>query len=158
MRRVLAAVAVVLAACGGSAADPATGDGVHVEDAWARVTVPAQTVGAVYFEIESDAGDTLTSVSVPRSVARAVEMHESVADHTGDSTADSAGMAQMSMRRIDAVPLPSGQSVSFQPGGYHVMLVDLAQTLIDGESFEMTLEFEHAEPLTVDVAIAESQP
>ena len=158
MRRVLATAVVMLAACGGEAPDRATTNGVQVEAAWARVTGPAQTVGAVYFEIESVADDALTAVRVAPVVARAAEVHESVVDDAGDSTSAGDGMPKMTMRKVETLALPRGDPVSFRSGGYHLMLVDLAEPLLDGESFEITLEFEHAGPLTVEVPIAESQP
>jgi hypothetical protein len=43
--------------------------------------------------------------------------------------------------------------VSLEPGGYHIMLLDLAEPLEDGDTFELTLRFEQAGEmdLTVDV-------
>ncbi len=154
----VAGVLVLLAACGGS---DDTGDGraVDVDGAWARTSAPGQTLGAVYFEIEADDDDTLMAVSVPDSVAAGVEIHETVADATSATSSGMSGMEQVTMRRVDGgLELPAGETLSFQSGSHHLMLVDLTAPLLDGQSFDMTLEFERADPLTVAVEVAETEP
>jgi periplasmic copper chaperone A len=150
-RLVLASAFVLLAACGdddATDADVADGD-VTVSGAWARASAPGQNDGAVYFELEADEDDTLLTASVPASVAGDAEMHEEVADEQG----------RMTMRELaDGLDLAGSDTTVFEPGGLHVMLVDLARPLAAGESFEMTLDFASAGPLTVSVTIAESAP
>ena len=48
----------------------------------------------------------------------------------------------MKMSAIDALALPAGKTVELKPGGYHVMLMDLAQPLKEGETVPLTLTFE----------------
>jgi copper(I)-binding protein len=159
MKRLVAGgVLSVLAACGAGAgtADVAT---ISVDGAWARASAPGQTLGAVYFEIEAEDDDTLMSLSVPDSVAAGVEIHETVVDEASVTSSATSGMEQMTMRRLDGgLELPAGETVSIRPGGHHVMLVDLTGPLLEGQSFDMTLEFERADPLTVAVAVAETEP
>ena len=38
--------------------------------------------------------------------------------------------------------LPARQTVELKPGGYHIMLMDLKQPLVDGTSVPLTLDFE----------------
>ena len=59
----------------------------------------------------------------------------------------------MRMRSVQALPLEPGKPVKMQPGGYHIMLMDLKQPLEQGESFPITLTFEHAAPVTVQVPV-----
>ena len=51
------------------------------------------------------------------------------------------GMMKMSRRR-HACRCPAGKPVELKPGGYHVMLMDLAQPLKEGDSVPLTLTFE----------------
>ena len=66
--------------------------------------------------------------------------------------------AEMSMRHISAVVLPAGETVTFEPGGLHVMLVDLAGPLESGSSFDLTLTFATAAPETVTVDVRDEAP
>jgi copper(I)-binding protein len=141
------ASAVLLAACG-SGGD-STREAIAISDAWALATGVGQPNGAVYFTITSAADDTLQHVSVPDTIADHTELHEAVTRADG-----SVGMQQMT----SGVPLGAGTAVAFTPGGMHVMLVDLAQPLVVDDTFEVTLEFARADPITLPVVVVESAP
>ena len=64
----------------------------------------------------------------------------------------------MTMRQVSAVDLPAGEPVEFGPGGLHVMLVELAGPLESGSSFELTLSFADAAPMTVTVDVRDDAP
>jgi copper(I)-binding protein len=51
------------------------------------------------------------------------------------------------------VPIPPGQTVTFTPGGTHIMLMGLKKPLAAGQSFPLTLTFTHAAPVTVEVKV-----
>ena len=65
------------------------------------------------------------------------------------------GFAMMGMREIDALDVPAGETASLEPGGHHLMLLELADDLVPGDSFELTLEFADAGELTVTVEVRE---
>ena len=69
-----------------------------------------------------DQPDGLTGASTP--VAATAEVHE---------TTHNNGI--MKMRPVAVVPVPSHQTVTFSPGGYHIMLMGLKHKLVAGESF-----------------------
>ena len=50
----------------------------------------------------------------------------------------------MRMRAIDSLALPAGKTVELKPGGYHLMLLDLAQPLKEGDSVPVVLTFADA--------------
>jgi copper(I)-binding protein len=151
-RALLALLAGVwaLIGCGGDDDEPGAGNApVTVTDAWARSTSAAQTTGAVYFSVESDSDDTLVSASVPSSIAARAELHEQVANDDGS----------MVMRALtDGLALTAGQPAVFEPGGLHVMLVDLAAPLVIGATFDLTLGFDHADAVSVPVTVYETEP
>ena len=154
---VLAIAPFALAACGGD--DPIT-----IEGQWARTSPAMASMGAAYMSISASEGDQLVGVSVPASVAARAEIHEMVPadmDHSMDDSIDdetAMDMGAMVMQQIMALDLPAGQTVSLEPGGYHVMLIDLAEPLVEGESFEVTLDFAEAEDLTVAVVVRAEAP
>jgi periplasmic copper chaperone A len=65
------------------------------------------------------------------------------------------GFAMMGMRAIDGLDIPAGETVALEPGGYHLMLLDLATDLEPGQEFEVTLRFEGAGERTVTVTVRE---
>jgi periplasmic copper chaperone A len=120
---------------------PAHAAGVSVRNAWARATPPGARMGAVYLTLESAAGDRLIAVSVPRSVAATAQIHETVM--VADSSGDGA-RSGMTMRPVASLELPPGQAVTLEPGGYHIMLLDLKRALRSGGHVPVTLTLEKA--------------
>lgn len=111
------------------AAQPAWAAKVGVADAWARATMPGQKVSGAYMKLTADADARLVGASSP-AVPR-VEMHEMKMD--GDV---------MRMREVRAIDLPKGKTVSLEPGGYHIMLMNLAKPIAAGEAIPLTLTIE----------------
>ncbi|WP_324779695.1 copper chaperone PCu(A)C [Thiobacillus sedimenti] len=120
---------LTLAAIGLLAAQSAWAANLAVTDAWARATVPGQPVSGAYMQIRSDADARLvgvTSTAVPR-----VEVHEMSMD---------GGV--MRMREVKAIELPKGKTVSLEPGGYHIMLMNLKKPIAAGDVIPLTLVIE----------------
>jgi copper(I)-binding protein len=122
-----ALVAAVLLASAASL--PVWAANVSVTDAWARATMPGQKVSGAYMQIRSDADARLVGASSP-AVPR-VEVHEMKMD--GDV---------MRMREVKAIDLPKGKTVSLEPGGYHIMLMNLAKPIAAGEIIPLVLTVE----------------
>ena len=125
-----------------SAALAQTGQ-LEVKDAWARATPGKAENGAAYLTIVSPTADRLVAVSTP--AAKKAELH----------TMTMKGMV-MEMRPVQGVDIPAGQAVSLKPGGEHIMLLGLDQPLREGQSFQMTLNFEKAGPRPVTVMVEKS--
>jgi len=129
-------LAVVLAALPTlSAAD------VTVSDPWARASILASRPGAAYLTLESDIADRLTALETP--AAGHVMLHDTVTDINGVSR----------MNHIKALDLVPGTPVTFAPGGMHLMLMGLTGKLEEGRTFPLTLSFEHAGEITVEVPV-----
>jgi periplasmic copper chaperone A len=140
MRRNLSALSAVLAFLLFAPPALAQGAGVEVKNAWARATPAGAQTGAAYVTLQSSAGDRLTAASTP--AAQAAQLH----------TMSMQG-GVMKMRQVDGIDLPAGQSVTLKPGGYHIMLMGLAQPLKAGQSFPLTLTFAKAGSQTVNVTV-----
>lgn len=118
-----------------------TTSGVTAGSAWARASAGHANTGAAYLTLTGGSqDDTLTSISTP--VATTAEVHES-----------SSEGGVMRMRAVGPLPIPAGKTVTLAPGGYHVMLMGLKHPLAAGQSFPMTLNFSHAQPMTVTVDV-----
>lgn len=101
---------------------------VSVNHAWVRSTAPGQPVGAAYMQLVSDSDTVLVSASSP--VAKTVEMHEM--SMNGDV---------MKMRQLKQIELKAGQKVSLEPGGLHLMLIDVKHQIKPDEIVPIQLEF-----------------
>ena len=64
----------------------------------------------------------------------------------------------MRMRQVDAIDIPANKSVALEPGGLHIMLVGLKAPLKEGDRFPMTLTFEKAGEVKVDVVVEGVKP
>jgi len=107
---------------------PALAD-VTVKDSWVRGTTPAQKATGAFMEITSSEAVTLLSASSP--VAGVVEIHTMKMED-----------GVMKMRAIPKLDLPAGKGVKLQPGGNHVMLMDLKQQMKKGDVVPITLKIE----------------
>ena len=119
----------MLAAVAALASQSALAANISITDAWARATMPGQKVSAAYLQIRSDADARLIGASSP-AVPR-VEVHEMKMD--GDV---------MRMREVKAIELPKGKTVSLEPGGLHIMLMNLTKPIVAGEVIPLTLVVE----------------
>jgi copper(I)-binding protein len=122
----LLALAALLVSCPGTWAQAAT---VNVKEAWVRGTVAQQKASGLFALLTAARAAKLVAASSP--VAGVVEIHEMRMDGT-----------TMRMRAIAALDLPAGKTVALEPGGYHIMLMDLKQQLKPGETVPVTLTIE----------------
>jgi copper(I)-binding protein len=113
----------------------------QVEAAWARPTVQGQAGGGGFLKITGGkVGDRLLSAAAP--VSKTIELH----------TMEMEGNI-MRMRQVAGIDVPAGQTVELKPGGQHVMFIGLTQTLKNGDTFPLTLRFEKAGEVKVDVKV-----
>ena len=131
--RALLGLVLAVGAASATAAPPI------VTDAWIRATPPGAVTAAAYLTIASaGAADRLLGAATP--AAATVEIH---------TTATEAGSQHM--RRLAELALPAGGSVRLEPGGRHLMLIDLKAPMVPGTTVALSLQF--AEAGTVEIAV-----
>ena len=159
----LALAATGLVACGDDGEDTASEDttttsteaatdAVQVAGAWARpvADLAAQDTSAIYLSIAGGAtDDALVAASVPEDVAGTVELHETAAAD-GDM-----GGGMMTMRQVESIPVPAGETVNLEPGGLHIMLLDVQRVIEPGEAIDVTLTFDSGEELVTTAEVRE---
>ena len=144
MKRSLLALGALLLANAALAADFHIAN-LQVSQAHARPTVPGQTMGAAYLAIDNKGktADKLLTVTTP--VAASAEIH---------STSMEGGI--MRMREAGALELQPAAHVTMTPGdGYHIMLVGLKSALVPGQKVPLSLRFEKAGKLDIEVVVDE---
>lgn len=134
-----AALAVTLAA-----AAPPT---LSATDAWVRV-IPGAEVAAAYLTLHNGSGVPVTIVGVRSPLAGMAMIHET----------QLSGM-QSSMRARAQLVVAAGATVSFAPGGLHVMLHQLSRALQPGDEVPLVLLLEGGGTLAVQARVRPlSQP
>lgn len=98
----------------------------RVDGAWVRSAVPGQHGTGAFMRITAPRAMQLVGIATP--VAGVAAVHEMKME--GDV---------MKMRAIPALDLPAGRTVELKPGGYHVMLMELKQSLKAGSTVPITL-------------------
>ncbi|MEX1216897.1 MAG: copper chaperone PCu(A)C [Acidimicrobiales bacterium] len=148
--------ALLFTACSSSSSSSATfkRNNIVVSDVQARESVAASGMGVVYFTIEntSATADKLFSASVSKDFAKSASIHETVLsggatattmalDSSSETTMVSGQAAMMSMQPVNSVTIPANGTVTFEPGGLHIMLEGLVAPLKNGQTFDLNLGF-----------------
>ena len=142
MKRLILTTALIFSASAAFACETVALGELTIENAWSKATIGADRPAVFYVEITNTGGtdDALVGITTP--AASMPMLHETIVTD---------GIA--SMPHAMSVPVPAGQSVALAPGGYHGMLMDLTAALKEGDRFPMTLTFEKAGAVTVNVDV-----
>jgi periplasmic copper chaperone A len=112
---------------------------IHIAKPWSRATPKGATSGAGYMSI-TNKGTTPDRLScVSSDVSGQCQIHNMTME---------GGV--MKMRPVESgLEIKPGETITLQPGGFHVMFVDLKHPLERGKTVKVTLKFDNAG--TVDV-------
>lgn len=115
---------------------------LKIERPWARETASMARAGGAFMTIENtgDMPDKLLRASTP--AAARTEVHTVIMDGN-----------VMRMREVPAIELAPRSKTELKPGGYHVMLMELKAPLKAGDSVPLTLVFEKAGTVTINVVV-----
>lgn len=117
---------------GGNNNNSYTAIDVIMGGAWIRQPPPGIEMTAGYLKITNPGDSPLRLISVESEAFNSSSIHKTqVVD----------GKSQM--RHIDKLDIPPGNSVQFEPGGLHIMLMGPKKSLVVGESLPLTLTFEN---------------
>ena len=112
-----------------------------LQEAWAR-PAEAGANSAVYLVIENQGGaDQL--VAVESETSAEAQLHRSILHDDG----------LVEMQRQQAIEIPARGQLVLEPGGYHIMLLDLQDSLEAGQSIQIRLIFEHEDPIDAQAQI-----
>ncbi|GHD54205.1 hypothetical protein SAMN05216429_1062 [Marinobacter persicus] len=116
---------------------------VGIADPWTRPTPPGTPMGVGYMEISNHTDEEIRLVGAETPKAGHVSIHETVMD--GDI---------MRMQSVKGgLAIPAGETVKLEPMSYHLMLEQLKSPITEGEPVPVTLEFEGADSVDVELRV-----
>jgi copper(I)-binding protein len=127
-RAILLLCALVGVLAAGTAAQAAEG-GLTISDPWMRSVIPSRPA-AGYFTLSNDTGHAEALVGAASPACGTLMLHRSL---------NQGGQDRMAM--VKSVPVPAHGSVTFAPGGYHLMCVSPSKEVTPGGAVPVTLRF-----------------
>ncbi|MCP3013999.1 copper chaperone PCu(A)C [Nocardiopsis dassonvillei] len=139
----LLCLGLALTACGGAqeqdaapaeeAADSAAtaADAFSVTDPWIKAVTAEEGMTGVFGVLANGSDEEITVVSADYDAAGMVELHEVVSEGTDAAMREKEG----------GFPIPAGGSATLEPGGDHIMLMELTEDLQPGAEATVTVEF-----------------
>lgn len=116
---------------------------LRIEQPWSRATAPGTPVGVGYLVIANDGAEDDRLIGAGSPIAARVTVHRSV---------EQDGVTRM-QHQDEGIPIPAGETVALAPGGYHLMLMQLERRLEKGDTVPLTLRFEHAGAIEVELEV-----
>lgn len=101
-------------------------ESITVSGAWIR---PGEEITAAYFQISNIGNNDIELISVS-TASGVAEIHETRMEND-----------IMQMRPVDSIIIAPDETLIFEPGGYHVMIMGLSEAILDGDSIPMILTF-----------------
>ncbi|WP_426956659.1 copper chaperone PCu(A)C [Muricoccus radiodurans] len=123
-----------------------TAGDISIGHPWSRPALQGGT-GAGFMPLKNNGTQPDRLLSATSAAARTTELHLGVNDN-----------GVMRMRPVSEIVIPPGETVTLGPGGYHIMLIGLANPLRVGDRVPVTLTFERAGSVQVELAVQAQPP
>jgi copper(I)-binding protein len=142
-RHLFLALVLLLAGIGVASARSYKLGALEIGHPWARATPPTAPTGGGFLSVKNTGTepDRLMSVSSP--AAQTVQVHEMKMEGN-----------VMRMRELESpLEIKPGETVTLAPGGLHLMMMGLKEPLKQGERVPLTLVFEKAGKIDVELVV-----
>ena len=135
-----AAALLALTGCT-SAAAPAS-DEIKIVDGWVRVSEYSDHVGGMtgaFASFTNKTDHTVTILGGSTDIAPMVQTHEVVMNKG----------AMVMQEKKGGIAIKPGETVTLEPGGLHIMLMNLKKAILEGDKITLTIDFDGAKDVTV---------
>lgn len=120
------------------------GDTIMVHDPYVRSSTSKSTSGAAFMVLKNTGTEDDRLIGAQASIAKKVELHTHMEDANG----------VMKMMEIEGgIAIAAGEQHMLMRGGDHVMFMGLNEALVQGDVISLTLTFENAGDITVDIPV-----
>lgn len=120
------------------------GEGIVISGSYARANGASAKAGGAFMVIKNFTDEDDRLIGASTSVAMKAELHT--------HTMDAQGLTVMGPL-VGGLAVPAHTQVELKRGGHHVMMMGLKQSLNDGDMVTLTLIFEKAGEVTVEVPV-----
>lgn len=107
--------------------------GIEISEVWARPGMKGKT-SAAYLTIKNGTESADTLIGITTEAAAVAEVHDSFQDDKG----------MINMKPVESTIIKPNSALELEPGGAHIMLMELQRDLAMGDSLQLTLEFTNA--------------
>lgn len=114
-----------------------------IDHPWSRATPPGAPTGGGFMTIHNAGEQSDRLIGGHSQFTQSISIHQ--------TTMEDGTMRMMPLH--EGLEIPAGGSVALKPGSYHLMLMGLDNPLVEGERRTITLEFEHAGEVEVELQI-----
>ncbi|MGC9385616.1 MAG: copper chaperone PCu(A)C [Hydrogenovibrio sp.] len=114
-------------------------DAVEVENPYVRMVPPGAAATAAFMVLKNTSNQDHALVSAKAYINKVTELHTHIHDN-----------GVMRMRQVKQIDLPAGKAVSLQPGGLHIMLINLTEPVKEGEEIKIDLTFDDGSTKTIE--------
>jgi copper(I)-binding protein len=144
-------IAVSIAALALTAASPlfaagTAADGVTASDPYVRLVPPGQKVTGAFMLFKNADDKDHKVVKAESAVSNVTELHTHV---------NEGGM--MKMRQVKDIEIKAKGETALKPGSLHIMLIDLKQSLKEGENVAITVTFEDGSSKKIEAPVRKPQ-
>jgi copper(I)-binding protein len=143
--RLIAAVTLSAATLAVAHAADFKAGSLEINDLWVRGSVPGQTNGAGYMQINNPTGVSDRLLSAQSDASNRLELHTVITEN---------GVAKM--RQVPGIDVPAKGSAKLAPGGFHLMFLQLTGPFKQGDSVPVVLKFEKAGEVRVNFTVKPS--
>ena len=149
LKHTLLLAALLLPGAFASAHEYTKGD-LHIAHPWSLELPPNAPNVAAYFVVHNNGKQDDRLLGVDSPISDDAQLHEHITTEAG----------LMKMQQVRSVTVPAGQDLTFAPSAWHVMLMQPKDRSLlgDGQRFPMTLHFEKAGDITVNVVVQKQPP
>ena len=138
-----AALALYFAALTPAIAEEVKSGDLVITQAWSRATPGGAKTGGGFLTIENKGSAPDKLIGASAEVAGKVELHEMTVNN-----------GVMKMRPVEGgLTIDPGKTVKLEPGGLHLMMMDLKSPLKQGDRMPVTLQFEKAGKVAVTLDV-----
>ncbi|SFJ27767.1 copper chaperone PCu(A)C [Albimonas pacifica] len=121
----------------------AGGEQVVVEDPWSRASIGTSRPGVAYMTLRNTGAEPVVVTGLRTDLAMTPMIHA--------TTTDAQGVTRMS--HMEEMEIAAGEAVALEPGGMHIMLMDLQRPMVEGESYTLSVIFADGTEASVEVPI-----
>ena len=119
---------------------------LHINAPYVRLAPPGAAATGAFMRIVNDSDKDRQLLQAESPVARRVELHSHVNDN-----------GLMKMREVASIKIKAKGETELKPGSYHVMLIDMTQSLSEGEFVPITLRFDDGSSQRIEAPVRKLQ-